>query len=81
MIVSDNAKTFQASANEIQKVIRSESVQCYLTNQHIDWQFIVEKGPWWGNFWEKLVKSVKHCLKKTHHLNLMKWPHLLWKLR
>ena len=26
----------------------SESVQCYMINRHIDWQFIVEKGPWWG---------------------------------
>ena len=45
-------------------MMRSESVQCYLTNQHIDWQFIVEKG-WQGDFWERLVKDVKRCLKKT----------------
>ena len=64
-VVSDNAKTFQASSNEVQRVIRSESVQCYMTNRHIDWQFIVEEGPWWGGFWERLVKSVKRCLKKT----------------
>ena len=25
----------------------------------------MEKAPWWGGFWERLVQSVKRCLKKT----------------
>jgi len=25
----------------------------------------VEKAPWWGGFWERLVRSVKRSLKKT----------------
>ena len=65
MIISDNVKTFQASSKEIQKVIRSEPVQ-YLTNRKISWKSIIEKGLWWGGFFrERLVQSVKRCLKKT----------------
>jgi hypothetical protein len=25
----------------------------------------LEKAPWWGGFFERLVKSTKRCLKKT----------------
>ena len=25
----------------------------------------MDKAPWWGGFWERLVKTVKLCLKKS----------------
>jgi len=50
VIISDSAKTFQAGSKEIHKIIRSEPVQQYLTNHRISWKFIIEKGPWWGDF-------------------------------
>ena len=28
-------------------------------------QFILEKSPWWGGFWERMVKLTKGTLKKT----------------
>ena len=31
----------------------------YLTNQRTSWKFIVAKAPWWGGFWERMVRSVK----------------------
>ncbi|GBN88245.1 hypothetical protein AVEN_233612-1 [Araneus ventricosus] len=30
----------------------------------ITWKFIVEGAPWWIGFWERLVRSVKTCLKR-----------------
>jgi hypothetical protein len=27
--------------------------------------YIVEKSPWWGGFNERVVRSVKRCLKKV----------------
>ena len=36
-----------------------------MTNQQVEWKFIVEKAPWWGGYWERLVQSVNCCLKKT----------------
>ena len=47
------------------RLSRSKEVHQYLTNRQISWQFIVEKAPWWGGFWERLVRSVKRCLRKT----------------
>ena len=29
------------------------------------WTFNLEKAPWWGGVFERLVRSVKRCLKKT----------------
>ena len=63
VIFSDNARTFKHS-KEIKRVIRTEEVQWYLTNQQIIWNFIVERPLVGGVFWERLVKGVKICFKK-----------------
>ena len=65
IILSDNAKTFKHCAKEITKIVRSEEVHQYLSNKQILWTFIAEKAPWWGGFWERLVQSVKRCLRKV----------------
>lgn len=62
---SDNAKTFKSSSKDIRKLVRSPEVWRYLTNNQISWNFIVEKAPWWGGYWERLVRSVKSPIQKT----------------
>ncbi|KAL9978596.1 hypothetical protein ACROYT_G016131 [Oculina patagonica] len=64
-ITSDNAKTFRSSSQDIRKITRAEEVWRYLANKQITWNFIVEKAPWWGGFWERLVRSIKKPLKKV----------------
>ena len=64
-MMSDNAKVFQAASSVITKVIRANEVNEYLLNNQVQWNFIVEKAPWWWGFWERLVGSVKRCLKKA----------------
>ncbi|GBM72540.1 hypothetical protein AVEN_78430-1, partial [Araneus ventricosus] len=34
------------------------------TDNGIHWKFIVERAPWWGGFYERLVKTVKEPLRK-----------------
>ena len=46
LIVSDNAKTFKATENALEK-------------------FNLERAPWWGGFIERMVGSVKRCLRKV----------------
>jgi len=55
-IWSDNAKTFIAGKQKL--------VQMYGTLAP-DWNFIVPRSPWWGGWWERLVRSTKSGLKKT----------------
>ena len=63
--MSDNAKNFKRSAKEITKIGRSTFVQEHLANIGVNWMFIVEKAPWWGGFWERLVRITKDCIKKS----------------
>ena len=37
----------------------------HFTSSKIKWSFILEKAPWWGGFNERMIKSVKRCLRKT----------------
>ena len=53
-VLSDNTKTF-----------KSVEVHDHIRSIWIKWRFNVEGAPWWGGFFERLVKSVKHCLKKV----------------
>lgn len=36
----------------------------------IQWSFNLEKAPWWGGIFERMVRSVKRCLWKTVELTL-----------
>ena len=65
LMISDNAKTFKSAANILEQVVTSEEVQKYFEGIGIVWKFNVPKAPWWGGFFERLVRSTKRCLKKT----------------
>ena len=65
LIVSDHTKTFQASEKTLVSLFELEDVQEHLSSKGIRWQFNLAKAPWWGGFFERLVKQVKSCLKKT----------------
>jgi len=56
-VVSDNAKTFAFTAQILQDVLRSPVVQQYFAGMNIQWVFNLEKTPWWGRFFERLVQS------------------------
>ena len=64
-IVSDNGKTFKAASKSIQVILRSPEVHEHLTDIGVEWKFNVERAPWWGGIFERMVRSTKRCLKKT----------------
>ena len=65
IVITDNAKTFKSASSDVKKIVRSQEVQWYMVNLQVQWSFILEKAPWLGGFWERLVGSTKRCLKKT----------------
>ena len=40
-------------------------VKQYFANARMKWTFNLEKAPWWGSIFERLVRSIKRWLKKT----------------
>lgn len=56
VIYSDNAKTFQGAQTALLKQFGSCSPS---------WKFIVPRSPWWGGWWERMVRTVKSSLKRT----------------
>ena len=65
IIVSDNAKTFQSAAKILRKVLSYPSVKRFLAGRRIAWGFNVDRAPWWGGFFERMIQNVKRCLRKT----------------
>ena len=65
LIVSDNAKTFKATAKALREMCEDPDNRAYLEGNRIEWRFNLAKSPWWGGFFERMVRCVKRCLKKT----------------
>ena len=64
-ILSDNAKTFKAAAKLLKTIFDCQKVKHYLSNVGVEWMFNLEKAPWWGGVFERLVQSTKRCLRKV----------------
>jgi hypothetical protein len=67
-IYSDNHKSFRKCDRELARLwknvdkdrIRRESLSL---PEPIEWHFIVERAPWMGGIWERMVRSVKTALR------------------
>ena len=64
LIITDNAKTFKSAAKILVRIFKSPNVSTYLAKQGIKWKYNLAKAPFWGGFYERLVRSVKTALKK-----------------
>ena len=64
-VISDNAKTFLATAKHLKKICAERELQDFLLANRIDWHFNVAKAPWQGGFFERLVGITKTSLFKT----------------
>ena len=54
LVISDNFKTFKSS-----------EVKMFMLLQGVNQRLILPASPWWGGFYESLVRTVKACPKKT----------------
>ncbi|GFS78421.1 integrase catalytic domain-containing protein [Trichonephila clavipes] len=67
VIYSDNARTFKAAERELAyfaNILKDSEFQNFVADKDIHWKFIVERAPWWGGFYERLVKTIKDPLRK-----------------
>ena len=63
-ILSDNAKTFKAAAKLLKSIFSHQEVKDHLSHLGVEWIFNLEKAPWWGGLFERMIKSTKRCLRK-----------------
>ena len=64
-IVSDNGSTFKSASRQIADLIKGPVARQYLAEKRFKWIFNLEKAPWWGDLFERIVRSVKRCIKMT----------------
>ena len=76
-VISDNGKTFKSAAKLIKQVLERPESMKYLSQLRIEWQFNLERAPWWGGIFERMVKSAKRCLKKSVGRNCLTHDELL----
>lgn len=60
-------KTFKRADQDLKELWMSFKISeltDFFSLRFITWKFIVERAAWWGGFLERLVRSVKNCLKK-----------------
>ena len=62
-IYSDNGTNFEGTVNRFKGVDWDRVQQVYLT-EPIKWKFNRPSAPWWGGFWERLVRVLKDLLKR-----------------
>ena len=65
LMLSDNAATYQAAAEELQKLFTSAALTEDLARRGVEWRFIPKRVPWFGGFWERLIGLTKLTLKKV----------------
>lgn len=45
--------------------MNNTGIKEYLAEKRVQWIFNLERAPWWGGLFERMVRSTKRCLKKT----------------
>ena len=63
--LSDNGKTFKAAKRYIETIFKDDTIVDSLAAQGCRWIFNVEKAPWWGGVFERMIQSTKRCLRKV----------------
>ena len=64
-VYSDNAKSFIQAGNIIETLITSSEFEEKFRIARIAHRTIPVYAAWYGAVWERLIKTVKHCLFKT----------------
>ena len=65
VVISDNFKTFKSSV-----------VKKFMLRLGVQQKFTLPASPWWGGFYERLVRSVKMLLKKMLEKSLSSYEKL-----
>ncbi|XP_059047188.1 uncharacterized protein LOC131842631 [Achroia grisella] len=62
-IYSDNGTNFRGAHSLLNKIDWAE-ISKKSSIQKLQWKFIPPNAPWWGGFWERLIKMLKELLRR-----------------
>ena len=62
LMFSDNAANFVGSAKTLQNISNDDD---FYKRYRVKWNFIIQRAPWRGGVWERLVGMTKNSLKKV----------------
>jgi hypothetical protein len=71
LMISDNAKTFQATKLWLDHIKQNSDFSDYLHKHSIEWKFNMARSPWWGGFFERMVGIMKRSLSKSVGTSLL----------
>ncbi|UYV62862.1 hypothetical protein LAZ67_2002175 [Cordylochernes scorpioides] len=74
-IYSDNGTNFKRT-NRLFTNLNWDKIAKYLCDKQIRWIFIPPSAPWWGGWWERLVRLVKDLLRRTLGTNRVNYVQL-----
>lgn len=63
-IYSDNATNFRRTGEDLSKTEWKKIIE-QSAERRIDWKFIPPAAPWWGGWWERIIRLIKDVLKRT----------------
>ena len=76
LIYSDNAKTFQAAASWLKKVMKDENFHSELSKYEIKWKFNLSRALLWGGQFERLIGIFKSAFYKVVGKGLLTFEEL-----
>ncbi|UYV69100.1 hypothetical protein LAZ67_6002418 [Cordylochernes scorpioides] len=74
-IYSDNGTNFKRT-NRLFTNLNWDKIARYSCDKQIRWIFIPPSAPWWGGWWERLVRLVKDLLRRTLGTNRVNYVQL-----
>ncbi|KZS05691.1 Uncharacterized protein APZ42_031050 [Daphnia magna] len=76
IMYSDNAQTFRCVSKNL-KVLRSDpAIHDLLAMRKTECIFSASLAPWWGGFWESMVRTIKDLLRRSNGRACLKYDEL-----
>ncbi|XP_046635336.1 uncharacterized protein LOC124314206 [Daphnia pulicaria] len=66
VMYSDNAQTFRCFDRFLRTIHADPIIQDFLASRKTLWIFSASLAPWWGGFWERMVRSFKDLLRRSN---------------
>jgi hypothetical protein len=66
IMYSDNAQTFRCVDRHLNILQSDPNIHDLLARRKLLWIYSASLAPWWGGFWERMVRSVKDLLRRTN---------------